>query len=103
MPTYVNNSLRQECESNIPKCKLHIQIMTKTQDVKICTPKMEKICPEQPCETCPLFCQAHTQIWCEDDYKVCKAFSIYLYSKLDCTINTKNDLVRLLDLSLIHI
>ena len=65
----------QICESNVPaktKCSLESQIVTKNQDVKICTPVMEKICPEKPCETCPLFCQAHSQIWCEDDFMVCK-------------------------------
>ena len=63
----------QICDSNVPaktKCSLESQIVTKNQDVKICTPVMEKICPEKPCETCPLFCQAHSQIWCEDDFKV---------------------------------
>ena len=60
----------QECETNAPKCSVDTEIVTKTQNVKICTPTMEKICPEQPCATCPLFCQSHTQIWCEDDFKV---------------------------------
>ena len=77
----------QICDSNVPaqtKCNLETQIVTKNQDVKICTPVMEKICPEKPCETCPLFCQAHSQIWCEDDFKVRKIIILkspkYLYS-----------------------
>ena len=59
----------QEAEEE-EKCKFDKQIITKNQDVKICTPNMVKVCPDQPCETCPLYCQQLKQIWCEDDYKV---------------------------------
>ena len=54
-----------------PKCSVEIEVVTKEQHVKICTPKMEKICPEKtPCPTCPIFCQPLNQVWCEDDFKV---------------------------------
>ena len=33
---------------------------------------MVKVCPDTPCKTCPVFCQPLKQIWCEDDFKVCK-------------------------------
>merc|ERR1711862_111959 len=53
-----------------PKCSVQIEVASKEQRVKICTPKMEKICPEKPCPTCPIFCQPLNQVWCEDDFKV---------------------------------
>ena len=52
------------------KCEVQTEIMAKEQKVKICTPKMDKICPEKPCPTCPIFCQPLNQVWCEDDFKV---------------------------------
>ena len=55
---------------NGPKCSVQIEVVSKEQRVKICTPKMEKICPEKPCPTCPIFCQPLNQVWCEDDFKV---------------------------------
>ena len=62
-----NGDGTQKCQS---KCSHEEETVTKTQNIKICTPIMEKICPDQPCSTCPLFCQSHSQIWCEDDFKV---------------------------------
>ena len=52
------------------KCEVQIEVVSKEQQVKICTPKMDKICPETPCPTCPIFCQPLNQVWCEDDFKV---------------------------------
>ena len=62
-----NNDEDQKCQS---KCSREEETVIKTQNIKICTPVMEKICPDLPCSTCPLFCQSHSQIWCEDDFKV---------------------------------
>ena len=52
------------------KCEVQTEVVSKEQRVKICTPKMDKICPEKPCPTCPIFCQPLNQVWCEDDFKV---------------------------------
>ena len=52
------------------KCTVETRTIVKNQDVKICTPMMAKVCPDSPCEACPVFCQPLKQIWCEDDFKV---------------------------------
>jgi len=54
----------------LKKCTTETQVITRNQDVKICTPTMVKVCPDTPCKTCPVFCQPLKQIWCEDDFKV---------------------------------
>ena len=56
----------------LKKCTTETQVISRNQDVKICTPTMVKVCPDTPCKTCPVFCQPLKQIWCEDDFKVCK-------------------------------
>ena len=71
LPLENQPSNHMKCGSeNGPKCSVQIEVVSKEQRVKICTPKMEKICPEKPCPTCPIFCQPLNQVWCEDDFKV---------------------------------
>jgi hypothetical protein len=52
------------------ECSNDEKVVTKKQEIKICNPILDKVCPKNPCKTCPMFCRPNKQIWCEDDFQV---------------------------------
>jgi hypothetical protein len=60
------------------ECSNDEKVVTKKQEIKICNPILDKVCPKNPCKTCPMFCRPNKQIWCEDDFQV-RLFDILSY------------------------